>query len=109
VLCLSALPFFRPKRKGQRFCSGQCQRFYAGRKSAKKRFNKGAWYPRRGGQYVHRLIMSKVVGRELTPEEVVHHKNTNIHDYRRSNLQLLSGRSAHGHLHQFKKRKKKGR
>lgn len=44
---------------------------------------------------VHRLVMEKVVGRVLTDEETVHHKNENKSDWSEGNLQLFESRGAH--------------
>jgi len=48
---------------------------------------------------LHRYIMMLYLDRELDSNELVHHKNGNIHDNRIENLEILSN-SAHMKLHQ---------
>jgi len=43
----------------------------------------------------HRLVMEKMIGRFLLPQEVVHHRNKNKQDNRPENLQLFSENSEH--------------
>lgn len=53
-------------------------------------------YANRGG-YVreHRLVMEKMIGRHLRPEEVVHHKDDCTSNNHPSNLQLFENNGAH--------------
>lgn len=58
----------------------------------------------------HRLKMEKKIGRYLTADEVVHHRNDNPSDNRISNLQLFPDNAAHkAHHMKYRKRDKKGR
>lgn len=46
----------------------------------------------------HRIVMEQILGRTLTKEEVVHHKNGNRADNRPENLELMNN-STHMSLH----------
>lgn len=60
--------------------------------------NKG--YPRdsRDGGLVHRKVAENKIGRPLREHEVVHHKDGDKSNFRRSNLRVTS-RSYHSKLH----------
>jgi hypothetical protein len=47
---------------------------------------------------VHRYLMQQHLGRPLTHEDIVHHKNGNIHDNAIGNLVLMT-RSEHARIH----------
>jgi len=50
-----------------------------------------------------RLVMEKILGRYLKPEEVVHHINGVKDDDRPENLQLFENNKAHIQFHKFPK------
>lgn len=62
-------------------------------------------YPRykKSKKLVHRAVAAKKVGGKIGKGRVVHHKDGNKSNFRRSNLRVMS-RSSHSRLHS-KKRK----
>ena len=51
-----------------------------------------------GEQFEHRMIVEKLIGRKINPNEEVHHINGKRWDNRKSNLALMS-RSSHQKWH----------
>jgi hypothetical protein len=88
--------------RAQRFCSTAC----ANRaRPAKIKVDKAGYiYTYRPGStrgervqiYEHRVVMEGIIGRELTAEETVHHKNGNRTDNRPENLELWASRHPRG-------------
>jgi transposase-like protein len=58
----------------------------------------------RGYVFQHRLVMERMVGRRLRPEERVHHKNHVKTDNRPENLELFAGDLEHAEHHVLEQR-----
>lgn len=52
-----------------------------------------------------RLVMEKILGRYLTPEEVIHHKNKITDDDRPENLKLFESQNKHVSFHNHLRKK----
>lgn len=61
------------------------------------------WTGNKSSKLEHRKVMEDYIGRELDPEEVVHHINRDRADNRIENLLLLQNQSEHSKLHQREK------
>ena len=59
-------------------------------------------------QRLHRMVFEQQLGRQLSPREVVHHKNGNPQDNRPENLLLLQNQSQHMLLEWFERRVARG-
>lgn len=103
------IPCFRKRRKT---CSKKCFKAWLSKRAKNKQFIDNGYkrvlvpYSERVGKikYVmeHRLIMERHIGRKLSDDEVVHHKNHNRSDNRISNLQVMT-HAAHSSHHVPKK------
>lgn len=55
-----------------------------------------------GGRiYFHRHVWEKAHGRKLEFGEIVHHLNEDKRDNRAENLEVLAGKAAHLHIHNY--------
>jgi hypothetical protein len=57
---------------------------------------------RHGYVYRYTLVMEKHIGRFLKPGELVHHKDENHQNDKRSNLKLMASQAEHARLHAAK-------
>ncbi len=79
-----------------------------GRKKKKKLFKKnkkGYKLFANSGKSVHRHVAERKLGRKLRKGEVVHHKNRDKTDNRRSNLQVFKSQKSHHASHKKSKKK----
>lgn len=91
----------KSREKLTKFCSYKCMNKF---KSATKKKMNGYIFWRENGKRIweHRTIMEQFLGRKLSKNEIVHHKNNNRSDNRIENLQILN-QSEHMNIHRDKK------
>lgn len=99
---------FKPRtRKGrpQRFCSRECYK-------QQMRQDETTPYPRiwHNGQriYLHRLIYMQATGEELSPNDIIHHKDENPFNRHPDNLEKVPDRFEHLLRHNFHRGKRNG-
>ena len=63
------------------------------------------WYRKVNGRHEHRIVMEQMLGRKLSPDEVVHHVNNDKKDNRPENLQVMT-RGEHFKHHLAERRAK---
>lgn len=97
------LGLFNSKRKGTisaRFKTGS-------KKDRKYILVMAGWHPKkndRGYVYLHRLIVEARLGRFLTDNEIVHHKDEDPENNRWDNLEIMT-QSEHARIHMAKYQK----
>ena len=94
-------------KRGQKCCSRTCGAIYCGRSRTVPIENQ-KWYKNKKGYLVckrkegqirqHRFIVEQSLGRKLTKDEYVHHKNHIKDDNRIENLEIITP-SRHSSLH----------
>jgi hypothetical protein len=118
--CPRCNSLYQPKRYKQKYCSISCansaKKIYLTipdcLENADRKIDKNIGYVRVyapmhreantwGYVYEHRIIAEQVIGRELLPDEVVHHINGKRWDNNPSNLQVMN-KSDHSRLHRRK-------
>lgn len=60
---------------------------------------KGLSYTKSFGVHTHRIIAERILGRKLTPGEVVHHIDGNKRNNNPNNLQVFSSQADHARWH----------
>ena len=90
------------------FCSQKCARDYRSANMDHKTYMENGYlvkfengYNKKGNVKLHRAVMEEKLGRRLTPDEVVHHKDGNKLNNDISNLEVMS-RGDHSRLHRKK-------
>lgn len=120
ITCKCGQPFYvRPSKAGRsKYCSNLCKYEYRVRPSGlvyKLKVKNPSWFRRLevvkpnakgyierhyGKEFLkeHRKVMQDFIGRKLSPNEVVHHKNGIKTDNRIENLEIMS-KSHHDSIH----------
>jgi cytochrome oxidase Cu insertion factor (SCO1/SenC/PrrC family) len=95
---------FSPAKATSTTCSGTCRNTLNARSSIqeradkRRRTGKPTTYIKVDGRHEHRQVMERVLGRALTTDEIVHHKNGDMTDNRPENLEVVT-RAEHIEIH----------
>lgn len=69
----------------------------------------GRYNPKSGrSEHLHRVVAAKLLGRDLLPGEVVHHRNGDQRDHRPENLLVLPNQGVHAALEHALRRYRRG-
>lgn len=106
---------YEKRNRKHRFCSKKCEGEFKRLNNTVSEWKGGHISKSTGYKYIrlngkdieeHRLVMMKHLGRQLKPNEVVHHINGNKLDNRIENLQLFTNSEHVKHHHSMEDNKK---
>jgi len=95
VNCKSCGILFGIRIRNQKFCSRKCMGSYFSGTCSSNRYP-NFYRPnhpnadKHGHIKSHRFVMAEKLGRPLRNDEIVHHKNGNVRDFRIDNLEIMS-------------------
>ena len=107
------LPRKKNRQESQKTCSAKCRNAYVSiigepkRTAILKSRNKGHSYRKSHYRHEHRIVMERILGRSLLPNEIIHHIDGDKLNNNPENLMLLT-RAEHALLHfeEYRKQKK---
>ena len=107
-ICLVCGNVFLPPKKSRQesrvTCSAKCRNKHNSLVSQERRADmlrgrgEGKTYTKLHGRHEHRVVMEQVIGRSLSSDEIVHHKDEDKKNNDPGNLELTD-RSLHASLH----------